>query len=146
MSTMRRASLVMCLVLLAQYLLGIGVNLFVPNLPKQDHGASGGVAFVRAVANGPVGLSIHAALGLVLIVVGVGLAVRAGATRRWGLLTLAIVGFLSIAAAAVSGARFVGTGSNGASMGMATSSASAFATYLVMMFLTLRNVSEPHLR
>ena len=73
-----------CLALLVQYGLGIWINLFVPTLPKPDHGASGATAFGRAVANGPVGLSIHVSLGLALVLIGLGLAIRAGRTRRWG--------------------------------------------------------------
>ncbi len=138
LSTMRRASFVMCLVLLVQYVLGIGVNLFVPTLPTQDKGASGATAFARAVANGPVGLSIHASLGLALVVIGLGLALRAAATRRWGLMALAIFGFANLLSASVSGARFVGSGENGASMGMAMSWAFALVSYLVIMFLTSR--------
>ncbi len=137
-STMRRASVVMCLALLVQYGLGIWVNLFVPALPKPDHGASGAAAFGRAVANGPVGLSIHASLGLVLILVGLGLAIRAGRTRRWGLFALATHGFVALVGAAISGARFVGTGQNGASMGMAMAWALAFLAYLLIAILTLR--------
>jgi len=131
----------MCLVLLVQYGLGVGVNLFVPTLPKQDEGARGATAFARAVANGPVGLSIHASLGLALVAIGLGLAVRAAATRRRGLLALAIFGFANLVSAAVSGARYVGSGQNGASMGMAMSWAFALASYLVIMFLSSRQLA-----
>ena len=54
----------MCVLLLVQYGLGIGVNLFV-TMPGRDHGAGLGAA----IANGPVAVSIHAVLGLALIVV-----------------------------------------------------------------------------
>jgi len=97
------------------------------------------VAFVRSLTNGPIGLSLHAALGSVLVLIGLGLAIRAGATRRWGLLALAISGFAGIAGAAASGVRFVGTGNNGASMGMAASWAVAFIAYLIIMFVTFRD-------
>jgi len=144
LSTMRRASFAMCLMLLVQYVLGIAVNLFVPTLPKQDHGASGATAFARALANGPVGLSIHGSLGLALTIVGLGLAVRAARTRRWALSALAIVGLVSLVGAALSGARFVGTGQNGASMGMAVSWAIAMVSYLLIMYFTMRERVRPY--
>lgn len=135
---MRRVSVVMCPALLVQYGLGTWANLFAPTLPKPDHGASGAIAFGRAVANGPVGLSIHASLGLALILIGLGLAIRAGRTRRWGLFALAIFGLVALVGVADSGARFVGTGQNGASMGMAMSWALATLAYLLIAVPTLR--------
>ena len=62
----------MCVLLLVQYGLGIGVNLFV-TLPGRDHGAWLGAA----IANEPVAVSIDAVLGLALIVVALATTVRA---------------------------------------------------------------------
>ena len=55
------------MILLIEYGLGVWVNLY-GHLPASDHGANVATGFARAVSNGPAGLSIHALLGLILIV------------------------------------------------------------------------------
>ena len=109
-----RQAFAMAVLLLVQYGLGIGVNLFV-TLPRQDHGAGLG----GAISNGPAAVSIHAVLGLALIVTALGLAIRVAATRRGGLIALAILGMAGLTSAAINGTRFAGSGQNGDSMAMA---------------------------
>lgn len=84
-------------------------------MPGRDHGAGLGAA----IANGPVAVSIHAVLGLALIVVALATAVRAALIRHGGVIALAVVGLAALTSAAINGIRFVGTGQSGASMAMA---------------------------
>jgi hypothetical protein len=133
MAGIRRQSFAMCVLLLVQYGLGIGVNLFV-TLPGQDHGAGLGAA----IANGPVAVSIHAVLGLALIVVALATAVRAALIRHGGVIALAVAGLAALTSAAINGIRFVGTGQNGASMAMALGWAVALLCYVSIMYVAGR--------
>ena len=129
----RRESFAMAVLLLMQYGLGIGVNLFV-TLPAKDHGAGLG----GAIANGPVAVSIHAVLGLTLIAIALLLIVRAAVSRHGGVIALAVLGMAALTSAAINGTRFVGTGQNGASMAMAMAWAVALLCYLSMLFIAGR--------
>jgi hypothetical protein len=131
---LRRASLGAMVMLILEFALGTGVNLYV-TLPSGDHGSGLGAAIGRALADGPAAVAAHAALGLLLIVAAVVLLIRAVAARHVPVITLSAVGLLAILAAASSGARFVGTGQNGASLGMALATAVAMACYAVSLFV-----------
>jgi membrane-associated PAP2 superfamily phosphatase len=137
LSSVRRASFAMCVVLLVQYAIGVGVNLFV-TLPRADHGTTGGSAIGRAISNGPPAVAIHAVLGVAIIAISLAITVRAAATRHRGLVALGVAGFLALVSAAFNGARFVGTGQNGASFTMALAWAVAVLCYLSILFITGR--------
>jgi hypothetical protein len=124
---LRLASLGMLVMLIAQYALGIGVNLFV-SLP--GHGGVG-----QAYTHGPL-LAIHASLGLLLILTGIRLLILAIQGRRKALIVLFAIGLLAIVAAAVNGALFLGNGANGSSMGMAMSTATALLCYVTGLYTT----------
>jgi hypothetical protein len=124
------AALIMVLI---QYCLGMWVNLGV-NVPASDRGANLLDAIVRTVANGPIGLSLHALLGLFLIVSAAAAffrAVRIGLTR-WTVLTG--VGLAAVVLAAVSGARFVSADDDAASLAMALFAAAAMFAYGLILF------------
>jgi hypothetical protein len=131
---LRANSFAAIVILLIEYGLGIWVNLY-GQLPAADHGAKLAAGFGRAVADGPAGLSIHTVLGLVLIVSAITALVRSILVRRPALITVAAVGLVAIVAAAVSGARFVGHGDNGSSMGMAVAAGVAIGAYALALFL-----------
>ena len=132
--SIRRASFAMTVVLLVQFGLGIGVNLFVA-LPCKDKGAGLG----GAVANGPAAVSIHAVLSLALIVIALALIIRAATIRRGSIIALAVLGMAALTSAAINGTRFVGTGQNGASMAMALAWAVAMLCYLSILFIAGRD-------
>jgi hypothetical protein len=134
MRGLRANSLAAIAILLVQYGLGIWVNLY-GRLPASDHGASLAAGVGRAVADGPVGLSIHAVLGIVLIISAASALVRSILVRRTGIVVLTAVGLAAIVAAALSGASFVGHGDPGSSMGMAISAGVAIGAYAVTLFL-----------
>jgi hypothetical protein len=129
----RRQSFAMAVLLLVQYGLGIGVNLFV-TLPRQDHGAGLG----SAISNGPAAVSVHAVLGLALVVIALATAIRAAAIRHGGIIALAALGLLALGSAAFSGISFARTGQNGASFSMALGWAVALLCYLAILFIAGR--------
>jgi hypothetical protein len=134
LSGIRRASFAMAVLLLVQFGLGIGVNLFV-TLPRQDHGAGLGTA----LANGPAAVSIHIVLGLALIVTALVIAVQAIVARHGGIIALAVLGMAGLTSAAINGTRFAGSGQNGDSMAMALAWAAAMLCYLCILFISGRN-------
>jgi hypothetical protein len=131
---LRRASLGMAIGLLIQYVLGMVVNLYV-TVPRQDQGGGLLTAIGRALANGPVALGVHAALGLLLIVGAVSLVIRAAAARQRAATWLSAVGLLAVLGAAASGAGFVNSDADGASLAMALLTAVALLCYLINTYL-----------
>ena len=131
---LRRMSLGMALALLVQYALGMVVNLYV-TLPARDHGGGILAAVGRAFANGPAAVAIHAGLGLLLIVGSINLVVRSVQSRHRVLIWLSSVSLLSILGAALNGAAFVNSGSNGPSLGMAMLTAVALACLVISLYV-----------
>jgi hypothetical protein len=127
---LRRASFGAIGMLVVQYGLGIGVNLYV-TLPKGDHGH--GVD--TAISNGPAVLSIHAVVGLLLGLAAIGVLVRAAIARDRLVSVISLVGLLAVAGAALGGARFVSHGTAGASMTMAVLTAVALLAYAANLFI-----------
>jgi hypothetical protein len=109
--------------LIIQFALGIGVNLYV-TLPKHK-------SFFSQVF-GSATLAAHAIVALLLLGAAIGALVRAIRARRAIVLTSA--GLAAILVAAIAGASFVGNGSNGASLGMALATAVAMFCYLAAIF------------
>jgi hypothetical protein len=131
--SLRRSAYVTAVLTLIQYGFGAWVNLF-GNLPQKGTGKSTMAAFGWAVSHGPVGLTIHALLGTLLLLAALGLLVQAILARSAASIILAAVGFVAIVGAWVNGAQFVGNGANGASMGMAIAAGVALLCYVSMLF------------
>ena len=131
---LRANSFAAVVMLVAEYGLGIWVNLY-GQLPGSDHGASIAAGFARAIYKGPVGLAVHALLGVLLIVSALSAVVRAVLVRRLALIGATAVGLVAIVVAALSGASFVGDGSNSSSMGMAVATGVAVAAYALVLLL-----------
>ena len=130
---LRRISLGMLAGLLIQYCLGMIVNLYV-SVPARDHGGGVLTAVGRALANGPAALTIHAALGLLLILGAVNLVVRALILHLRLEAWLSAAALLAIVGAAASGAAFVGSGNDGDSLAMALLTGVALLCYAVNLF------------
>jgi hypothetical protein len=79
---------------------------------------------------------VHALLGAILIVSALTAVVRAVLVRRPALIGVTAVGLVAVVMAAVSGASFVGDGSNGSSMGMAVAAGVAVAAYALVLLLS----------
>jgi hypothetical protein len=125
------------ILLLAEYCLGVWVNLYT-QLPAADHGTGLLTAFGRALANGPVTLALHALLGTLLLVTAIGVIIHAARARNTASTVIAVIAFLAVAGAWISGARFVGGQSSSASFGMAAATAIAVLGYVTLLFLPAR--------
>lgn len=133
-SGLRANSFAAVVMLLIEFGLGIWVNLYA-RLPASDHGKGVFVAFGGAVADGPVALALHALLGTLLVVTAISVVVRAALARQAASAAIGVVAFLAIVSAWLSGARFVGDTSSGASMSMAIATAVALLGYAMILFL-----------
>lgn len=134
LSGLRRASLGALVMLVVQFGLGIGVNLYV-TLPANG---SGGDAF----SNGPL-LALHVVVGLLLIVAAIGLLVRAIIARHRAVIAAAAVGLLAIATAATQGFSFVSDGSDAASLAMALATGVAMLCYAIPLYLVRTPAQRP---
>ena len=126
LSGLRRASLGALVMLIVQFGLGIGVNLYI-SLPGKG---SAGDAF----SNGPL-LVLHVVVGLLLVVAAVGLLVRAIIARHGPVIAAAAVGLVAIATAATQGFSFVSDGTNAASLAMALATGVAMLCYAIALYL-----------
>jgi hypothetical protein len=127
---LRRASLATLVMLIVQFALGVGVNLYV-SLPTAG---SGGRKISQAFSNGPA-LALHVVLGLLLILAAIGLLVQAIIARHGPVIAASAVGLLAIAAAAMQGFSFVHKSTNAASMGMAVATGVAMLCYVIALYL-----------
>jgi hypothetical protein len=131
----RRMSLGLTIAVLVQYALGMVVNLYV-TVPARDQGGGIFTAIGRALANGPVALGIHAGLGLLILLGTIFLVLRSVQSRRPSLIWLSAVTLLAVLGAAINGAAFVNSGSNGPSLGMAMLTGVALFCLVVTLYLT----------
>ena len=131
----RRTSLGMTMALLVQFALGMVVNLYV-TVPARDQGGGTLTAIGRALSGGPVALALHAGLGLLILLGTITLVVRSVLSRRRPLIWLSAVTLLAILGAVGSGASFVNSSNDGASLGMGLLTAVALACLAVILFAT----------
>ena len=131
---LRRTSLGMSVALLVQSALGMWVNLYV-TVPKRDQGGGVAAAVGRALSNGPAALAVHAGIGLILVVGAISLVIRAIRARHRMVMLTSLVSLLAIVGAAGSGAAFVNTGSNGASLSMALLTGLALLCFVTNLFV-----------
>ncbi len=134
-STRRGAQFVACLLLVAQYLLGMVVNLFV-TIPAHRPGnyfagAVSGIAL--AMRNGPAWLAVHVAFGLALVVASLIIAATSSGNGR-GVAVTSGLGSLAIIGAAFNGASFLAYAQNFSSMIMAGLWAVALGCYATGLF------------
>jgi hypothetical protein len=132
---LRANSFAAIVILLIEYGLGIWVNLYA-HLPRADHGADVAGGFGRAVADGPVGLSIHALVGVILVVSATTAVVRSILIRRIALVVVAALGLVAVLVAGLGGARFVGQGTDASSMTMAIGAGVAIGAYAFILFVS----------
>ena len=127
---LRRASLITLFMLIVQFGVGIGVNLYV-TLPAAG---SGGRPAGQAFSSGP-GLALHVVIGLLLVVSAIGLLVQAIMARHGPVIAAAALGLVGIVVAAGQGFSFVHDSTNAASMGMAGAGCVALLCYAVVLYL-----------
>src|ERR1700733_5925476 len=140
---LHRMSLAALLMLVAQYALGIVLNLYVA-VPASDEHAG----IMRVIATGPLTLTLHVLLGLGLVGTAILLLVRAVTLRDRRFAALAAGGLTAIAGAFAAGEIFVHNGQQFASAAMAILTAVALLCYIGTLTLasaTNRQVA-PHRR
>lgn len=131
------AEAALCFALLAQFLLGMAVNLFV-KIPDDHPGAHppeyfGGVArsVAWALSDSGLWLAAHAGLGLLLVLGSAAALVLALLSRRRAAVASSAVGFLAILGAGFNGGSFLNYGEDFSSMIMASLWALALGSYLL---------------
>ena len=124
---LRQASLAILIVLIAQFALGIGVNLYV-TLPAAGHPGHGSF-----FSNGPL-LALHATLGMLLILSAIFVLVRAIRARNATVIVTSAAGLAAILLAFFFGASFTDKLANGYSLGMAIAFAVALACYAIGLY------------
>jgi hypothetical protein len=127
---LRRGSLAILVLLVIEYAIGMYVNLYAA-VPGSDHG--GGLG--SAIAGGPVSLSLHATLGLLLGLGALGVAAQAILIRRLALVAASVVGLVAMIFASVAGTGFTSTGDTSASMVMAVLTGIALLCYAANLYL-----------
>jgi hypothetical protein len=125
LEAVRQVSLGALIMLVVQYGLGIVLNLYIA-VPAAD--AHAGLA--QEIANGPLMLTLHALLGLALIVAALVLLVRAIRLDDRTVAVLAAAGLTAIGGAFATGEIFVRNGQNGASLAMALLAGVALLCYI----------------
>jgi hypothetical protein len=134
--------------LVAQFLLGMAVNLFV-KIPDQHPGANppeyfSGVAqsVTWAILHSHVLLAIHAGFGLLLVIAAIGTLVQAIGNRRRGIVVWTIFGFIGVLGAGFNGGSFLNYRQDVSSMLMAAGFAIAVVSYSVGLYLATDRASE----
>lgn len=136
---LRRAALLMTVLLLCQFSLGMVANLYV-TIPAHHPGSepssylSGSARSVEwAIAHGAVGLAAHAALGLALVAFSLLTAAYAIVLRRGR--KAALAGALLIIGAGFNGASFLDFNHDVSSLIMALLFAAALLAYVTLIYL-----------
>jgi uncharacterized membrane protein HdeD (DUF308 family) len=145
----RQHSLVMLIMLAAQYILGMILNLFVA-LPDKHPGQSGNY-FVRSAHSfgwavtlgGGVVLFLHVLLGVGLIVRGIIMLVDAARNRSVPWIWVGAVGLLGIAVAFTNGLSFLDFNRDADSFIMAMGYVVATAAYFAGLFMRTGNALKP---
>jgi hypothetical protein len=127
----RRACVAVLTMLVAQYALGIFLNLFV-TIPASDRHAG----MLGEIVSGPLALTVHALLGLSLIGTAIVLLARAVRLEDPALIALATLALAAIGGAFAAGEIFVsGGGQDSASFTMGLLAGVAMLCYIGMLAL-----------
>ena len=128
--------------LLAQFLIGMVVNLYV-RIPQVHPGSTGSDYFLRllqgvpwAVVYGQLPLQVHAALGLLLVLGALVMVVLAVISHRRAWVIASILGAIGVIGAGFNGGSFLNYGHDFSSMLMALGFAVAIGSYAVGLFIT----------
>jgi hypothetical protein len=132
----RRGSLAVLVLLVAEYGIGMYVNLYV-TIPQADHRADLG----STISNGPAILSIHAVIGLLLGLGALGVLVQAVIARHPGAIASSAIGLFALAFASVTGASFTSGQQPSESMAMSVLTGVGLLCYAANLYL-LRPASQ----
>jgi hypothetical protein len=130
LARLRRASMAALVLLLAEYVLGMYVNLYV-TVPAADHGHSVG----SAISNGPVILSAHAVIGLLLGLSALAVLVLSVMARRPSVIAISVAGLIALAVASMAGSSFTSSGTSADSMAMSVMTGVGLLCYAASLYL-----------
>jgi len=124
-SSLRTIDTILLILLAAQFLIGMLVNLFVQvpgvhpgaNAPEYFSGVAQGVFW--ALFNAQWELLIHVVAGLLLFILSIVLLVLAIISRQGRWITVAVLGFIGVVGAGFNGASFMNYGHDFSSLLMA---------------------------
>lgn len=142
-------NLVACLALVAQFLLGMVVNLFVtiaghhPGANASEFFTGIASAIVWVIPHGAPWLVAHVVLGLVLVIAGLLNIVWAPRLASRPYTALAFLGAMALLGAAFNGASFVNYGHDFSSMIMSGLWALAISCYLACLYISARRQTTP---
>lgn len=139
---LRQGYLGTLITLVVQFLLGMATNLFV-DIPLKHPGANppeyfSGVfqSVTWAILHGPsVWLTLHAIVGLLLVVFGFRLLVPAVRSRNGVVITTAVVGAIAMLGAGFNGGSFLNYNEDFSSMIMASLFAVAVTAYVIGLYV-----------
>jgi hypothetical protein len=126
-AALRRANLAILILLIVQFALGMGVNLYV-TLPAAGH-----PGHASWFGNGAL-LALHAALGVLLILAAISVLVRTIMARNATLIVTSAAGLVAILLAAFFGSGFTDKLTDGYSLGMAMATAAVLVCYAIGLF------------
>jgi hypothetical protein len=124
------------ILLIIQFALGMGVNLYV-TLPAAGHPQHS-----SWFGNGPL-LATHAVIGMILVIGAIAVLVRAVLARTAPLIVTSAAGLVAILLAASFGSGFTDKHTNGNSLGMAIAAAVALLCYAVGLFAATTRQVRP---
>jgi hypothetical protein len=126
----RNGSLAVLVLVVVEYGIGMYVNVYAA-VPRADHGAS----LASAISNGPAALSIHAVVGLLLGLGGLGVLAQAILARHWAVTASSALGLFALAFASVTGTSFISTGDAADSMAMSVMTGVALLCYAANLYV-----------
>ena len=138
---LRRMVIGAIVLILVQAGIGMAVNLYVtvpashPGAHPSDYLSGSFHSVVWAISHGAPALAVHAALGLALAVMVIGVSVRAVRLRRGTVTALSVVGGLLVIGAGFNGASFLDFNDNISSLIMALLAFAAVACYAIVLFI-----------
>jgi hypothetical protein len=141
LNVLRRRAVVTLTLLVIQFLLGMGTNLFVM-IPTHHSGAGAGpflsgivASLLWSFSSGLPVLIAHVVLGIVLLLSAIDLVVHAVRSRRAAAIWLTAGGLVGIVMAAINGASFLKYGLDVNSMLMSAGFAIALLCYVFVLVL-----------
>jgi hypothetical protein len=141
-SRLRTLTAIILILLAAQFLVGMLVNLFVQvpavhpgaNAPEFFSGVAQGV--VWSLLHAPLWLQVHSILGLLLLIASLVLIGFAIAARRRAWIIISVIGLLGIMAAGFNGASFMNYGHDFSSLLMSLGFLLATIPYVIGLSLS----------
>ena len=136
-TSLRAIDAILLVLLAAQFLIGMLVNLFVqvpavhPGTAAPDYFTGVAQGVVWALFNAQWELLIHVAMGLLLFILSILLLVLAIISRRGAWITVSVLGFIGIMAAGFNGASFMNYGHDFSSLLMAIGFLLAAISYTI---------------